>query len=88
VLLTFVILDARDELFVFIVEFNVSTLDAMEEDVDVFVALTVLILAAKEALLFDMLLASPSILNAADELFVEIVELKVVTEEFNEADAA
>lgn len=48
----------------------------------------VVILAAKDELFDTMLLAKPSILSAALELFVVTVELKDVIEEFNEADAA
>ena len=48
--------------------------------------LFVVILAAKEELLVFRVLSNPSILVAADELFVVIVEFIVVIDEFKEAD--
>ncbi len=52
------------------------------------VLFVVVILAASEELFVVILLASPSILNAALELFVVTVELRDVIEEFKDEDAA
>lgn len=67
------ILDARDALFVFILEFIESTLDASEELVVVAVLFVVVIDAANDELLEVILLCNPSIFNAALELLVVTV---------------
>jgi hypothetical protein len=69
-------------------ELNVVILPARDEDVVVAVLFVVVILAASEELFVVILLASPSILNAALELFVVTVELRDVIEEFKDEDAA
>lgn len=82
-----VIVAASDELFVFTVDDRVSTLAAIDDEKFVLVVLTLVIDAAKEELLLVILLANPSILVAADALFVETVEFRLVIEELKEDDA-
>jgi sugar-specific transcriptional regulator TrmB len=81
-----VIEDARDELLLVIEEPNVSTRPAKDEDVVVRTLFVVVIDAASEVLLFVTAVCKPSILSAADELFVVIVPASEVIEELNDAD--
>jgi hypothetical protein len=85
--LTFVIVEARDELEFCIFEDIVSTLAANDELALTIVVLVVVMDDAKDELFVLILLCNPSILVAADELFVDIVFDNVVTEEFSDDDA-
>lgn len=81
-----VIEDAREELFVFIELPSVVIELASDEDEFTIVVLVVVKEAAIEELFVVILLAKPSILSAAELLFVVTVPLKEVTEEFRDAD--
>lgn len=81
-----VIDEAKEELFVFI-ELPIVVIElANDEDAFVIVEFVVVIDAAIEELLFTIVLNNPSILNAAELLFVVTVPLKEVTEELRDAD--
>lgn len=79
---------ANEELLLVTLESILVILPASEELVVAEVEFVVVMLAAKEELLAFTLLCSPSIFNAADALFVVTVELREITEEFSDADAA
>lgn len=82
-----VIDEAREELLVLIELFSVVIELAKEEDAVTIVLFVVVSDAAIEELLVVMLLARPSILKAAELLFVVTVPLREVIEEFNEEEA-
>jgi hypothetical protein len=63
------------------------TLEENEDENVVPVLLTTVMEDAKDELLLFIEVANPSILVAADELFVETVPCRVNTEEFSDADA-
>lgn len=73
------ILAAKEELLLLTVEFKVSTRPASDEDSVVCVPWTDVMLLAREELLFVIFVCSPSILVAAELLFVVTVLLKEET---------
>jgi hypothetical protein len=77
---------AREELVFVKFEDIVSTFEARDELASVSVRLVLEIEDASDELVVFIELCSPSILSAALELFVVTVLLKLVTDEFNEAE--